>query len=259
MRRRTLIAGLGSAVAWPLLTRAQQPAQPVIGFLHSGSPEVTPSLVAGFRKGLSETGFIDGRNVTVEFRWAHNDNARLRELAADLVQRRVDVIATPNGEGAALAAKAATTGIPIVFNSTADPVKLGLVTSYNRPGGNVTGITSLLRELGGKRLGLLHELLPGATRFALLVQEGTNRVNEYVMADLRAAASTLGYEIELLSAASNRDIEMAFATLAQKRVDALLTAPSHCLARVGCSSRYSRRATQCRRCTTTACLQKPAA
>jgi putative ABC transport system substrate-binding protein len=225
LRRREFIAGLGSAAAWPHVARAQQRAQPVIGFLHSGSPELSPSLVAGFRRGLSETGFVEGRNVTIEFRWAHNDGGRLRELAADLVQRRVDVIATPNGEAAALAAKAATAAIPIVFASTADPVKLGLVASYNRPGGNVTGVTSLLRELAGKRLGLLHELLPGATRFAVLVQEGAP-TNAWVTADLRAAASTLGYEIELLSAASNRDIEMAFATLAQKRADALLTAPS---------------------------------
>jgi putative tryptophan/tyrosine transport system substrate-binding protein len=226
MRRREFIAGLGGTAAWPLVAQAQQPALPVIGFLHSGSPEVTPSLVAGFRKGLNETGFIDGRNVTIELRWAHNDNGRLRELAADLVQRRVDVIVTPNGEGAALAAKAATTAIPIVFNSTADPVMLGLVTSYNRPGANVTGVTSLLQELGGKRLGLLHELLPRAIRFGLLVQEGNNRTNAYVVADLRAAASTLGFQIELLAAGSNRDIELAFATLAQKRADALLTAPS---------------------------------
>jgi putative ABC transport system substrate-binding protein len=193
----------------------------VIGFLHTGSPEVTPSLVAGFRQGLNETGFIDGRNVTIEFRWAHNDIDRLPELAADLVRRRVDVIATPNGAIAALAAKAATTAIPIVFNATGDPVKNGLVASYNRPGGNVTGVTSLLEELAAKRLGLLHELLPGATRFAVLVHDN---FNEYVIANLRAAASTLGLQIEVLPAGSNRDIDMAFATLQQKRADAVLTA-----------------------------------
>jgi putative tryptophan/tyrosine transport system substrate-binding protein len=224
VKRREFIAGLGGAAAWPVVTRAQQPAVPVIGFLHSGSPEVTPSLVAGFRKGLNETGFIDGRNVTIEFSWAHNDNDRLQELAADLVRRRVDVIATPNNARAALAAKAATTAIPIVFNSTGDPVKLGLVASYNRPGGNVTGVTSLLQALGAKRLGLLHELLPGATRFALLVQEGN--FADYVIADLRSAASTLGFQIEIISAGNNRDIDVAFATLPQKRADALLTAPS---------------------------------
>ena len=225
LRRQFITLLSGATAAWPLTARAQQPAMPVIGFLHSGSPEVTPSLVAGFRQGLSETGFIDGRNVTIEFRWAHNDNDRLPELAADLVHRRVDVIATPNGDAAARAAKAATTGIPIVFNSTGDPVKNGLVASYNRPGGNLTGVTSLLQELGAKRLGLLHELLPGATRFAVLVHEG-NPLNERVITDLRAAASSLGFQIEVLSAGTNRDIDMAFAALPQKRADALLTAPS---------------------------------
>ena len=224
IRRREFIGGLGAA-AWPLVARAQQPAMPVIGFLHEGSSEVTPSLVAGFRQGLSETGFIDGRNVTIESRWAHNDIDRLPELVADLVRRRVDVIATPNGNNAAPAAKAATTAIPIVFNVTTDPVKLGLVASYNRPGGNVTGVTSLLEELGAKRLGLLRELLPKATRFAVLVRGGGPRI-EYVIADLRAAASSLGLEIEVISAVTNRDIDMAFATLMQKRADALLTTPS---------------------------------
>jgi putative tryptophan/tyrosine transport system substrate-binding protein len=224
MKRREFIAGIGGTAALPLAARAQQPTLPVIGFLHTGSPEVTPTLVAGFRQGLNETGFIDGRNVTIEFRWAYNDNARVPELAADLARRRVDVIATPNGDLPAVVAKAATTVIPIVFNGTGDPVKSGLVASYNRPGGNVTGVISRLQELGAKRLGLLREVLPGATRFAVLVQEGN--FNEYVIAELRAAASTLGLQIEVLTVGSNRDIDMAFATLLQKRVDALLTAPS---------------------------------
>jgi putative tryptophan/tyrosine transport system substrate-binding protein len=233
MRRREFIAGLGSAAAWPAVTRAQQRPQPVIGFLHTGSPEVTPSLVAGFRQGLNESGFIDGRNVAIEFRWANNEDDRLPELAADLVRRGVDVIATPNTARAALAAKAATTTIPIVFNSTGaeDPVKLGLVASYNRPGGNATGVTSLIQELGSKRLGFLHELLPRATRFVLLVQEANESslvggANEHIIADVRAAASTLGFQVELLSVGSIHDIDTAFATLSQKRTDALLTAPS---------------------------------
>jgi putative tryptophan/tyrosine transport system substrate-binding protein len=172
IKRRQFIAGMGSAAAWPCVARAQPKAMPVIGFLHGGSPEVTPSLVAGFRKGLNDIGFIDGRNVTIDFRFAYYDNDRLKELAADLVHRQVDVIATPNSVGAALAIKAATTAIPIVFGSAGaeDPVKLGLVASYNRPGGNATGVTNLIHELGPKRLGLLHELVPNATRFALLVQ-----------------------------------------------------------------------------------------
>jgi putative tryptophan/tyrosine transport system substrate-binding protein len=224
MRRRDFIAGLGAA-AWPIAARAQRP-QPVVGFLHAGSPGITPSLVAGFRQGLNEIGFIDGQNVTIEFRWANNDNDRLKELAADLVRRQVNVIATPNTARAALAAKAATTVIPIVFGSTGaeDPVKLGLVASYNRPGGNATGITSLIQELGPKRLGLLHELLPPATRLALLVQEASP--NDYTISNLQAAASSLGIQIEPYSVGSIRDIEMAFATLAQKRVEALVTAPS---------------------------------
>jgi putative tryptophan/tyrosine transport system substrate-binding protein len=231
MRRREFIPVLGGAVAWPLAALAQQRAQPVVGFLHTGSPDVTPSLIAGFRQGLSETGFIDGRNVAIEFRWAHGDIDRLHELAADLVRQRVDVIATPNIAGPALAAKAATATIPIVFNSTGaeDPVKLGLVASYNRPGGNATGVTSLLQELGSKRLGFMHELLPRATRFALLFQEGNESIgrgNERIIADLRTAASTLGFQIELLPVGSVRDIDAAFATLVQKRIDALLTAPS---------------------------------
>jgi putative tryptophan/tyrosine transport system substrate-binding protein len=225
MRRRELIAGLGSAVAWPIAARAQRP-RPVIGFLHAGSPGVTPSLVAGFRQGLNDTGFFDGQNVTIEFRWANNDGDRLKELAADLVRRQVDVIATPNTARAALAAKAATTVIPIVFGSTGaeDPVKLGLIASYNRPGGNATGVTSLIQELGSKRLGLLHELLPRAVRFALLIQQPSTV--DSMISDLQAAASSLGFQVELVLVSDIQDIDAAFAKLAQKRVDALLTAPS---------------------------------
>jgi putative ABC transport system substrate-binding protein len=175
--------------------------------------------------GARATTVAAGDRLSQPRHWAHNDSSRLPELAADLVRRRVNVIVTPNGGAAALAAKAATTAIPIVFNSPGDPVKQGLVASYNRPGGNLTGITSLVQELGAKRLGLLHELLPGATRFAVLVQESA-LLNEGVIADLRAAAASLGFQIEVLSAGSNRDIDMAFATLPQKRVDAFLTAPS---------------------------------
>jgi putative ABC transport system substrate-binding protein len=221
MHRRAFITLLGgAAAAWPLAARAQQqPELPVIGFLHAGSPEVTPSLVAGFRKGLSEAGYVEGRNVAIEFSWANNDIARLPELAADLVRRRVAVIATPNGAPAALAAKTATTTIPIVFNSIGDPVQVGLVASFNRPGGNVTGVTSMALDLGPKRLGLLHDLLPVATRFAALVDSNTAR---FAIADLRAAASAIGGQIEVLVAGTSGEIDAAFASLLQKRADALM-------------------------------------
>jgi putative ABC transport system substrate-binding protein len=222
IQRRAFITLLGgAAAAWPRVARAQQPAMPVIGFLHAGSPEVSPNLVAGFRKGLSETGYVEGRNVAIEFRWGHNDNNRLPELVADLARRRVAVIATPNGALAALAAKAATTTIPIVFNSSGDPVQAGLVASLNRPGRNVTGVTSMAADLGAKRLGLLHELLPAAAHFAVLVDSNTLST-ESVIADLQAAASAIRQQIEILTASTSREIDTAFATLVQKRTDALL-------------------------------------
>src|SRR5262249_5657347 len=170
MRRRefmTLVGGV--AAAWPLAARAQQSAIPVIGFVYPGVPELSAGVVAAFRKGLNETGFIEGRSVTIEFRFAYNDNGRLPELVGDLVQRGVAVIATPASTPAALAAKAVTATVPIVFSVGADPVEIGLVASLNRPGGNATGISSMNAELGTKRLGLLHELLPKAVRFAVLL------------------------------------------------------------------------------------------
>ena len=165
--RRTLLLG-GAAAAWPVAVRAQQRGIPLVGYLYSGAPETSSHLVTAFRNGLKETGYVEGGNVAVEYRWAHNDNSRLPELAADLVARRVAVIAAPGAPAAALAAKAATATIPIVFRTGADPVKLGLVASLNRPGGNVTGVSTMAGELGTKQLGLLQELLTRSTRIAVL-------------------------------------------------------------------------------------------
>jgi putative tryptophan/tyrosine transport system substrate-binding protein len=225
MRRRVFIALLGgAAVACPLAARAQQPALPVIGYLYAGAPEASVNLVAAFRKGLSETGYVEGQNVAIEFRWAQYEYNRLPALAADLVRRRVDVIATPAGLQAAFAAKAATTTIPIVFSTAADPVQAGLVASLNRPGGNLTGISHMNIELSAKRLGLLHELLPGAVRFAVLVNPN-NLTTESVITEVQAAAKGIGRQIEVLTAGTSREIDAAFAKLADKRAHALMVSP----------------------------------
>jgi putative tryptophan/tyrosine transport system substrate-binding protein len=226
MRRREFITLLGSsAVTWPLAARAQQPAMPVIGYLYAGSPEPSANLVEAFRKGLSETGYLEGQNVVVEYRWAHNVFDRLPELAADLVRHRVAVIATPGSAAAALAAKAATTTIPIVFGIGIDAVQAGLVTSLNRPSGNVTGVTYMQAELAAKQVGLLHELLPEATRFAVLVNPNNPLVTGPIIIDLEASTSAIGGQVEVLPASTNRDIDTAFASLMPKRADALLVSP----------------------------------
>jgi len=225
MRRRTFITLLGgAAAALPLAARAQQAPMPVIGFLRPGSPEPNAHLVTAFRKGLGETGYIEGRNVAIEYRWAHDHNDRLPELAADLVRMRVAVIATPGSTAAAAAAKSATDTIPIVFSGGGDPVETGLVASLNRPGGNVTGVSSMSGELGPKRLGLIQELVPSAARFAVLVNPDNPFTGAYV-ADLRAAAAAIGRQIEVLTATTSRDIDTAFRMLMEKRADALLVGP----------------------------------
>ena len=224
MQRREFITLLGAAATWPLAAHAQQRSLPVIGLLDTGFMESTPHFVAAFRKGLNETGFVEGQTVTIEYRWARTENDRLPELAADLVHRHVTVIVTPFSTPAALAAKAVTTTIPIIFGTGVDPVKMGLVASLNHPGGNVTGVTAMNVELAAKRLGLLHELLPQAVRFAVLVNP-SNPIGDVVSADARAAASALGLQIEILTASSNHDIDKAFTSLTQNRIEAVMISP----------------------------------
>jgi putative ABC transport system substrate-binding protein len=226
MRRREFITLLGAAAACPLSAHAQQRVMPVVGFLHSLSPESIPSLVAAFRKGLSETGYDEGRNVSIEYRWAEGHLDRLPAMATDLVRRRAAVIVTPGNRPAAEAAKAATTTIPIVFSFGANPVQLGLVASFNRPGGNLTGFSEMATELAPKRLGIMHELLPGATRFVLFA-ETTSSVTPALITDLQAAASAIGRQVEVLYfSGTSPDLDAALASLAQKRVDAILVSPS---------------------------------
>jgi putative tryptophan/tyrosine transport system substrate-binding protein len=224
--RREFITLLGgAAVAWPVATRAQQPTMPVVGFLNHGSPERMGSFLAAFRTGLSEGGFVEGRNVAIEFRWAQFDNDRLSELAADLVRRRVSVIATPVSTPAALAAKAATGTIPIVFGIGTDPVQTGLVASLNRPGGNVTGVSAVNVELTAKRLGLLHELIPRADGFAALVSPNDPNAEAFT-SDAQSAAAAIGRGIEIFSASSHQDIDIAFASLVRRKLSALIVSPN---------------------------------
>jgi putative ABC transport system substrate-binding protein len=222
MRRRDLIALLGSAaVAWPVGARAEQPAIPVIGFLSSGSPNAYAGRVAGFRKGLNEWGYIEGQDVAIEFRWAQGQYDRLPVFAADLVSQKVAVIVSSGGDVAALSAKAATSSIPIVTVSGTDPVKAGLVASFNRPGGNITGASFVATELESKRLELLHEMVPSAAVIGILINP-TNPAAESRSKDLQIAARTLERNIHIVSASSESDLEKAFETFIEQRVGALL-------------------------------------
>src|SRR4029453_15497389 len=222
VRRRDFIKVIaGSTAVWPLAARAQQPAMPVVGFVNAGSSEAP--LAAAFRKGLNEAGYVEGQNVTVEYQWLEGQFDRLPALMADLARRRVAVIATPAGNAAALAAKAATTTIPIVFGVGEDPVKLGLVASLARPGGNLTGINFFATELGAKRLALLHELVPKAVGIAVLVNPANIGSTESVR-DIPEAARTMGLQIQVLNASTRGEIEAAFATLVRDRADALYVA-----------------------------------
>jgi putative ABC transport system substrate-binding protein len=226
IRRREFITLLGgAAAAWPLAARAQQPAMPVIGYLYAGSADANPLREVAFRKGLAETGYIEGHNVAIEYRFGDSRDEHLPALVADLVRRRVNVIVLAGGSvGAALATKAATTTIPIVFGMGGDPIKLGLVASLNRPGGNLTGVSYFAQELGAKRLGLLHELRSGAGRLAALVNPA-NPGAESSIKEMQAAASALGQQIELAYASNNSEIDTAFSALVEKGFPSLVIIP----------------------------------
>ncbi len=224
MKRREFITLLsGAAVAWPLAVRAQQPALPVIGYLSARSPDETSHLIAAFRRGLGEQDFVEGQNVTIEYRWALGQYDRLPVMASELVRRSVTVLTTTGGEPSTLAAKAATSTIPIVFTTAGDPVKQGLVASYNRPGGNATGIRLLTTSAEPKRLGLLHELVPQATTIGFLLNPSYSESASQLSA-VQEAARTLNLQVHILQASTDREIEAAFETVAPQGIQALAVA-----------------------------------
>jgi putative ABC transport system substrate-binding protein len=225
MNRREFITLLGGAAAgWPFAARAQQSAMPVVGFMNGSSPELQSGILAAFRQGLRETGYIENQNVKIEYRWGENRYDRLPGMAADLVRRQVAVIAATSTP-AALAAKAATTTIPIVFEMGGDPIRLGLVASLNRPGGNVTGVTQLGGEIAPKRLELLHEVVPTASVIALLVNPTEPAFAETTTRDLQGAARSLGLELHVLHASAERDFDQVFAKVSQLRAGGLVIGP----------------------------------
>jgi putative ABC transport system substrate-binding protein len=212
MKRRKFICTLAGAAAWPFAARAQQPLMPVIGFLHAGSSGQNIQRLAAYRKGLSDTGFVEGQNVTIEFRWADGHVDRLREMALDLISRQVAVIATPGSTDAALAAKSATTTIPIVFAAGGDVVALGLVASISRPGANVTGATSLNADIAAKRLGLIRQVMPQGARYFALVNPSSVLSGSYLK-DLQAGAASLGLHVQIVNASTDAEIDAALANL----------------------------------------------
>ena len=225
MRRRDFITLLGgAAAAWPLAARAQQPAMPVIGLIGTASRESEARLIP-FRQGLKEAGYVEGQNVAIEYRWAEGHNDRFPALVADLVRREVTVVVSLGGTPGALAAKAATTTIPIIFQAGVDPVAAGLVTSLSRPGGNLTGISQLLTATVAKQMEVLHELVPKASVIALLVNPTNSIFSEALLRDLMAAARTLGLQLHVLQASSERDFDTAYATLLDLRAGALVIGP----------------------------------
>jgi putative ABC transport system substrate-binding protein len=226
IRRREFITLVGGTfIAWPLAARAQQPAMPVIGFLSTASPDLYSDRLRTFRQGLKEAGYVEGQNVAIEYGWAEGQNDRLPALAAQLADRHMSVIIAAGGTPSALAAKAATTTIPIVFGVAVDPVEVGLVDSLNRPGGNLTGVTNLNAEVGPKRLELLHELLPTATSIAVLVDPTGPALAEAFARELEGAARTLSLKVHLLHASSEHDFDAVFASLAQLHARALIIGP----------------------------------
>ena len=224
MRRREFLRVLGGSMAWPFAASAQQSAMPVIGFLDSGSSGTNANLVAALSLGLKEAGYVEGQSVGIEYRWADGDYDRLPALAADLVRRQVSVIVATGGEPSGRAAKAATTTIPIVFDSGNSPVELGWVTSLNRPGGNMTGVNQMVDELVTKQLGLLHELIPQAQVIAMLVNANNPRT-ESLVRKAQTAAGALGCNLQILMAGSEQDFDTAFTTLVQRRAGALFVSP----------------------------------
>jgi putative ABC transport system substrate-binding protein len=221
VKRRDFISLLGSAAAWPLAARAQQPTIPVVGFLRNTAAIGSEHIVTAFLRGLKEAGFVDGQNGAIEYRWADNQNDRLPALAADLIRRQMTVIVAA-GIPAAQAAKAATVTIPIVFEIGADPVEVGLIASLNRPGGNLTGVTSLNAELAPKRLELLHEVVPTTRSIALLVNPASSINAEHLSIETQTAAHTLGLQLQVLHASTERDFDTVFASLVQMRAGALV-------------------------------------
>jgi len=222
VRRREFIAGIGATTAWPRAARAQQKSTPVIGLLGSDSPDAYAERLRAFRRGLKETGYIEGQNLGIEYRWAEGRNDQLPILAADLARRQVSVIVALGSTPAAFAAKAATTTIPIVFFIGADPLQLGLVAALNRPGGNITGVTSLNSELIAKRVELLHEVVPGTTSLALLVNPTSPNLTEAAIKDAHAAARNLGLKVDVQHASAEHDFDAVFAALGQPPVGAIV-------------------------------------
>ena len=223
MKRREFITLLGGAAAWPLTARAQQPLLPVVGFLNATSPRSWKPYLDAYWQGLNDAGFVEGRNVAIEYRWAEGQYERLPSLAADLVRRRVAVLVSTGGAGPLVAAKAATTTIPIVFTTGSDPVRMGIVASLNRPGGNITGVNLFVTEMTSKRFGLLRELVPAANLVAVL-SNPTNPRTEDQLKDVQQAARALGQQIHILSARTDQELDVAFRSMTELRAGALLVA-----------------------------------